>query len=348
MKLILLFFFLFILVLGKTQTITTSAPLQTSLCTGGNIVIEYQSTGTFNLGCSFTAQLSDAWGNFTTPTNIGTIPINTGIIFGTIPNNIPIGFNYRVRVVSSNPVIIGTTSPNPPIVIASTAVTATIVTNPGNEVCNGTSVNLWVSPNASYFWSNGQTTQSINVLTGGIYTVTVTNFITGCEVTSAPVTITVNPLPIINLGPDTSFCDGNTLILNAGNGFTSYSWNNGMYQTQTIPVNSSGNWFVSVTDNKGCSNIDSINVIVNPNPVLDLGPDTIFCGNHLFLNAGNGFLFYNWNNGLSFNPILDITQTDNYFVQITNQFTCIAKDTIHVTVNTPPIDRKSKRLNSSH
>ena len=180
MKTLLFFFFLFSLLKGLSQTITTSAPLQTSLCAGGNIVVEYQTTGTFSFGCTFTAQLSDAWGNFNTPVDIGTVPINTGIIMGTIPINTTFGINYRVRVVSDNPVVIGTESPNPPIVIASSAVSATIITNPGTEICDGDSVNLWVTPNASYYWSTGETTQSINVTVSNTYNVTVTNYITGC------------------------------------------------------------------------------------------------------------------------------------------------------------------------
>ncbi len=337
MKNKILFILLLFCISASAQTITTSAPIQTSLCAGGNIVVEYQTTGTFNLGCTFTAQLSDAWGNFTSPVDIGSMPINTGVILGTIPNNTTFGFNYRVRVVSDNPAVTGTESPNPPLVITSTAISATIITDPGTEVCDGNSVNLWVTPNASYYWSTGETTQSIDVTQTGSYNVTVTNYLTGCEVSSTPVTIVVDPLPVIDLGPDTSFCAGNSVILDAGSGFTNYNWNNGISHNQILPVSTTGTWFVSVTDNKGCSNNDTINIIVNSNPVVDLGPDTIFCGTHLYLNAGSGFANYNWNNGLSFNPILDVVQTGAYTVVITDQNQCTASDNISVTVNQPPV-----------
>lgn len=337
MKHLFILFLFFLSLEGISQTITTSAPLQTSLCAGGNIVVEYQTSGTFNFGCNFTAELSDAWGNFTSPVTIGSMPINTGIILGTIPSNTPFGFNYRVRVVSDNPVVIGTESPNPPLIITSTAVSATIISNPGTEVCEGTSVNLWVTPNASYFWSTGETTQSIDVTIGGTYNVTVTNYITGCEVSSTPINIVVNPLPLVNLGSDTSFCDGSSTILDAGSGFTNYSWNNGLSNNQTIEVNSTGMWQVLVTDTNGCSNIDSISIIVNSNPSVNLGADTLFCGSHFLLNAGTGLSSYNWNNGLSFNPTLDVTQTGNYFVIITDQNQCTSSDTINVTINQPPV-----------
>ena len=337
MKIFNFIFFYFLIIIAHAQTITTSAPLQTSLCAGGNIVVEYQTTGTFNIPCTFTAQLSDNWGNFTNPINIGSMPINTGVILGTIPANTTLGINYRVRVVSDNPAIIGSESPNPPIIITSTAVSATIITDPGTEVCEGNSVNLWVTPNQSYYWSNGQTTQSIDVTESGTYNVTVTNFLTGCEVSSTPVTINVHPLPEIYLGPDTSFCDGNSVLLDAGPGYTNYSWNAGISQNQTLEINSTGIWQVAVTDTNGCTNKDTISITVNPNPSIFLGSDTIFCGNHLYLNAGSGFSFYNWNNGLSFNPVLDVTQAGVYHVVITDQNQCTSSDTINVTINQPPV-----------
>lgn len=48
------------------------------------------------------------------------------------------------------------------------------------------------------------------------------------------------------------------------------------------------------------------------------------------LHAGTGFLDYLWNNGLSQNESLIISDTGNYWVQITDQYGCKAIDTIHV------------------
>jgi hypothetical protein len=337
MKKYLLFVFLINFLVSSSQTIITSAPVQTSMCAGGNIVVEYQTTGTFNLNCTFTAQLSDNWGNFSNPVNIGSMPFNTGVILGTIPLNTTLGINYRVRVISDNPAVIGSESPNPPIIIASTAVTATIVTDPGNVICQGQTTNLWVTPNASYYWSNGATTQSLDVSQSGTYNVTVTNYLTGCEVSSTPVTITVNPLPYVDLGNDTAICDGQQVVLDAGNGYTNYSWNGGAYHSQSVTITQTGIWNVTVTDVNNCSNKDSINIIVNPNPVVEFGDDTTFCGTHLYLNAGSGFASYNWNNGLSFNPILDITLSGTYIVWVEDINNCTTSDTLVVTVNQPPV-----------
>ncbi|MCX7743365.1 MAG: T9SS type A sorting domain-containing protein [Flavobacteriales bacterium] len=65
-------------------------------------------TGSFNVGNVFTAQLSDAFGSFASPVNIGSITsTNSGVISATIPSSTPAGTGYRIRVVASSPAILG-------------------------------------------------------------------------------------------------------------------------------------------------------------------------------------------------------------------------------------------------
>jgi len=93
-------------------TITTSVGT-TSTCLGSGITIDYASTNaTFLVGNVFTAQLSDATGNFASPVTIGTLVSTAvmGTINVTIPSNTIPGSNYRIRVVSNDPVITGSSS----------------------------------------------------------------------------------------------------------------------------------------------------------------------------------------------------------------------------------------------
>ncbi|MEI8202646.1 MAG: hypothetical protein WCH34_06515 [Bacteroidota bacterium] len=317
------------------NTITTSSPVQTSFCAGGNLIVQYTSTGTFPLGCNFTAQLSDGLGNFGSPVTIGSMPINSGIIAGTIPSSTAFGVNYRVRVVADNPATIGSTS-GTPIIITSTAVSATIVTTPSTAVCQGDTVSLWVTYNASYHWSTGETTQTIHVADSGTYTVTVTNFLTSCEVTSNPVHITIHPTPHVDFGPDAQFCDGQVDTLNAGAGFTSYQWSDSS-TVQTVYAHNTGTYSVVVHDNFGCIGGDTIHILFHPNPNVNLGPDTNLCGNTMMLHAGAGFSTYNWNNGLSFNPNLLVANPGTYFVYVVDSNGCSARDTILVNIHAMPV-----------
>lgn len=70
--------------------------------------VPFTASGSFNSGNIFTAQLSDATGNFASPVAIGTLGLDqSGTIDAIIPDSTPAGTQYRVRVVSSNPPITG-------------------------------------------------------------------------------------------------------------------------------------------------------------------------------------------------------------------------------------------------
>ena len=81
--------------------------------------------------------------------------------------------------------------------------TATITPSGPTTFCTGGSVTLTASAGSSYLWSNGATTQAINVTSSGNYSVTVTNA-SGCSATSAATAVTVNALPTATITPSRS------------------------------------------------------------------------------------------------------------------------------------------------
>jgi|GEM_PF-599576 gliding motility-associated-like protein len=96
---------------------TNNAPVLTDVdtaCVKSAIDVYFNSTGDFNPGNIYYAQLSDSTGSFAQPVNIGTLPSsqaypgNPGDVSGLIPSSTPPGCGYYVRVVSSNPSSIGT------------------------------------------------------------------------------------------------------------------------------------------------------------------------------------------------------------------------------------------------
>jgi len=74
--------------------------------------VDFSSSGTFNAGNIYSAQLSNDIGSFASPTVIGTLSstLNAGTINITIPAGTPSGAGYKIRVVSSAPSIIGSES----------------------------------------------------------------------------------------------------------------------------------------------------------------------------------------------------------------------------------------------
>ncbi len=70
--------------------------------------VPYTTSGTFNSGNIFTAQLSDASGSFSSPVDIGTVAAtSSGTISATVPHTTPAGTGYRIRVISNDPVVLG-------------------------------------------------------------------------------------------------------------------------------------------------------------------------------------------------------------------------------------------------
>lgn len=185
-KILVLLTALFPACLFAQTTITCDSILQTSTCAGGNVIIPFQTTGTFPWGNTFTAELSDNWGNWGNPVAMGSTMIvigGNGIIFGNIPINTNFGFLYRVRIVSSNPADTSSDSPNT-LIVTQVALLNQIVSNPGDSACPGDTITLYaLNPASSYLWSTGDTTSSIQVTQSGAYSVTTTDALT-CESTA--------------------------------------------------------------------------------------------------------------------------------------------------------------------
>lgn len=93
----------------------------------------------------------------------------------------------------------------------------------------------------------------------GTYTVqlTVSN---GCQVDSVALPVEVQDLPIIDIGPDTTICRGESVLLDAGPG-TDYLWNNGT-SSQTLVARDSGLYIVEVFTGL-CFGTDSILITVD-------------------------------------------------------------------------------------
>jgi hypothetical protein len=148
--------------------------------------------------------------------------------------------------------------------------------------------------------------------------------------------------PVIELGTDTVVCFGETVTLDAGGGFAQYIWSDATtLQTLVTDGNTSGSVDYSVlglTAND-CPAVDTINVSVNTEVLVDLGVDTAFYdsttqGTSYTLDAGPGFASYLWQDGATTRTYsIDqstITPGDEYYVVVTNASGCEGTDTVNV------------------
>jgi len=202
--------------------------------------------------------------------------------------------------------------------------------------CNGTEYTVFAGTGfESYSWSNSQTTDSIIVNETGIYTVTVTA-LNGCT-SSDSIIVTVNQ-PELNLGNDIGLCVGVSYNIEAPLGNYLYNWNDGTTDTHTITVDTTGYYWVTITDSLGCSATDTVFVEFSESIHVNLGTDITACqGDTVNISAGAGFNTYTWSNGGSVTENLKVTQSGTYMVTVTSGATCEGNDTIDVTFNPLPV-----------
>jgi hypothetical protein len=215
---------------------------------------------------------------------------------------------------------------------------STIAASGATTFCQPNTVTLTASPNTSWLWSNGATTQSITVAASGAYTVTGT---TGACVSASPATnVVANALPTatITAGSATTFCQGQSVVLTASAG-TSWLWSNGA-TTQSITVNNTGSHTVTVTNAAGCnktSTATAVTVNANPAAVIAASGVTTFCqGGNVMLtaNAGSSYL---WSNGATTQSIT-VPSTGAFSVAVTQVGGCISNSSAtNVTVNPLPV-----------
>ena len=204
----------------------------------------------------------------------------------------------------------------------------------GNDtaVCAGESLTFDAGLFTTYLWNDASTNQTLLANTAGDYVVKVTD-INGCA-DSDSVVLTINALPIPDLGPDTEICEGGLGIIFDAGLFDSYVWQPRLETTQQITTDSAGVYSVEVTDASGCIGVDTVELLVNPNPIVDLGPDRTICpGSSVQLDAGPGFVNYVWNDATT-NQTKDINDSNagEYSVLVIDANSCSGRDTVEVIV----------------
>lgn len=116
------------------------------------------------------------------------------------------------------------------------------------------------NPGSNYIWDNQYNGQVRVVNASGTYYVKVTNA-GGCE-DADTINITFKNNPKSALGNDTTVCNKQSVLLDAGNDGMQYYWNTGA-TTPKITVNSGGTYFVQIIGANGCIKTDTITVIQN-------------------------------------------------------------------------------------
>jgi len=271
----------------------------------------------------------------------------SGIIFNpliALAGNYTLTYSFGTGTCLTSDSIVATVNPLP-----------TIVTSPNVSICIFDSTQLTSNGGVDYSWSptTGLSNPNIsnpkaspNITTS--YVVTVVD-INGCENT-ASITVTVNPLPVVNAGNDVTVC--NQPITETLIGFSSSIGGIGVWSGPNIT--SSGDFTpnglgvftltFTYTDINTCINSDSIQVTVTDPALVDAGPDFSVCISvdsiELFSNQSPSPLGGIWSSGMGvstsvLNPSLLPPGNHEIYYSV-GSGTCLVIDTVIVTINPLP------------
>jgi hypothetical protein len=267
------------------------------LCRGDVIQVPYQlsTNAIYYPGNVFTLQLSDATGSFAAPVNIGSLTSsNNGIITGTLPMSLTASNAYQLRIVSSNPadtsypvtLSIGNIVPDKPIATSN----APLCTGQGNLNLMATTA----TPNVSWKWTGpaafSSTVQNPNipmptVAMSGEYIVETSIY--GCKSQKDTVVVSINESPgTVNVTSNSPVCSGGSVNLTATNSHAGVNWTwlgpNSFSAAISSPSLSNGTvamsgTYTAMAEMNGCIRTASVNVVVNPTPVVTATGNSGIC-----------------------------------------------------------------------
>lgn len=223
-----------------------------------------------------------------------------------------------------------------------------VVTGSNSFFCAGFSTVLDAgNAGMTYLWApGGEITQSIVVSAPGLYNVVVTNA-AGCQgagtfnVIEGGTGLGANPVNVVG-------CQGVNVTLDAGNTGASYIWSTGAL-TQTINVNTTGLYSVTITDAGGCTAAFVNNVTLHPVPVVNFTSNSACLGtssnfnNFTTLSSGN-IISWQWNFGNGQSSILQQPNATyqapgsyNVTLVATSGFGCVDSATAVVQIHPLPV-----------
>lgn len=297
-----------------TPSITPNGP--TTFCAGGNVKLTSVSAPFYKWSTSVNDTLQ-----FITVSTAGTYSV-------TIKNSIGCSATTSV-VVKVNPL---------------PAVDAGLNTS----VCTNKKIQLNAIGATTYSWRPGKSLSDstiVNPLANPqvttTYTVTGTNA-NGCK-NKDSVTITALTLPTVDAGADTAVCQKASANLK-GKIAQTCVWHPGKSLSDSTIANpiasplTSTTYTLITTASNGCSNTDSVKVMILALPVINAGADVSVCKNTKVQLSATGGVSYLWQPGKTltdsviYNPIADPPITTSYTVTGTGSDGCKTKDTIKITI----------------
>lgn len=221
------------------------------------------------------------------------------------------------------------------------------VTQPDCEANGNGAVSVSASGAANmYSWSNGSMSKNISGLKPGVYTLTITDTVSGCS-TQYPVQLMIRQQlrlqasPVSNTSCAAAPNGGISLTVSGGAAPYSYSWSGGE-ATKDISGKNAGSYTVSITDANGCTAGVSVTLNTDSSKLLNASVGAITkasCntaangGAVVTVSGGKAPYTYSWSPGGAATKDLVNVIAGTYVLTVTDALGCTKQVTANITID---------------
>lgn len=337
---------------SNTEVIYINSINKEVFCVGDSMIVGFTKRGIFTNGNVFTLELSDSNGEFSSPIVLATMnSTQSGQFRIKLPQNIPMGLGYRVRVVASLPRVVG--YPNNKYLTISTYAVASAGAN--RTICSNDSVQITGTNGWYYQWSPNVGISNPTAKSPFFKPVASQEYILhssnpGNCGSYDTILVTVIPRPKASVSGMMEFCDRDTTTLTASSAnATSFSWapNYNVINPTGNPAKFHPNVDTTYTltaSNGVCSDTTRVRLKINKRPEVSVLPDTSVCfRDTLQLFFASDAAFFTWDppqtvlDDQTGSPkIFPITSTQ-YVLTATSDRGCILQRNLQVDVLALPV-----------
>ena len=248
--------------------------------------------------------------------------------------------DYIVRVTDANLCV------NYDTATLTTSGSLPLVISADTAMCEGESAQLSISGALSYVWtpSTGldNPTSDSPIATPSATTTykVVATSAQGCK-DSLEVTVTINNNPVASIAAVAPICINDTTQLSASSSIAggSFTWKDPTATLSDVSINNpeafptnNATYEVVVETLEGCKDSTTVNVVVNPLPVVDVPDQTTCTGTSVTFDAGNSGAAYLWTPNNETDQTITASVAGDYSVRVTDGNLCVNYDTATLTI----------------
>jgi hypothetical protein len=202
-------------------------------------------------------------------------------------------------------------------------------------ICENETAQFTAMGSTHFTWNTGATTATIEPITSGIYTVTVTDAL-GCSQSVVSKSLTINTIPQLVINGLETFCEYDSITIIPSNA-DFYIWNE--LDTANLYVAYSNNPLIlKALNENGCFVMDTLYPQMNPAPNYTITGDFEICnGDTTQIEITSGYS-YLWSTGAN-TPSIEVSplETTQYYITVTTDQNCSYVDSVTVEVHSLPV-----------